>query len=749
VGGVNRPTFAVRNNHRVAQFADAVTTETFYTFNMPSVFAEGDIEVKLKWMAASAIAGDVIWAVAFERHQDSTDDLDTDSFAADVIAAATTTPAISGQPITTTIALTSAQYDGILQGDQFRIRVRRLGSNGSDTMTDTAQLMTLVIDQLADPPGGGGGFFTDGVGTRAGIGKGSPAPLAGGLEALAQGTSADASGANAFAFGASAEAAAPDSFSFGTNSYVKAAGVYGIAIGRGSQVRTAGIRGIAIGYGANVRDDRGLAVGEFATARGAKSVAIGPYAEAADNAPDTGFAVAIGYKAYATGEASIAIGKNAWSYKTDHIGIGRDLYLYKDNRILAIGSNINVGATLASDDTIAIGRTMTIDGNNNAICIGKNISDPGDRSIVLTNYHNGSTGTNSNILLSCSTGVNAGIKASGTASIGYNIVLVTDDSGINNYNNNASLQNILLGTEQAYIYGQSERNVAIGNYIDLGDFNNQIDSNFSNVVIGSGRLGYFSNGGIYTKYNSMIGHENYIGTGARYSVCIGSRNYVYAGFASAYKPTYGQIAIGRSNRVDRGHGNVAMGYSCQVVPGTYTTSTWSRGNFAIGYECEIIKTGTGSFRSTMAQGVGALVGVSGQRCFSDDQTTVKNVKPNQGSFIIPKVETTNATQTTILTFPTASDKAYAIWGYMVARRTDADGFNAAFSLGNSLVYRNAAGAPVLVGDPVAWTMDANQGAPAWSIDVTIATNDVVVRVTGTAAQTIEWLGWVQVIEVRG
>lgn len=49
--------------------------------------------------------------------------------------------------------------------------------------------------------GGSGGFFTDGAGTNAGIGKGATAPTASGDNALAQGDNSFAGGANSFAIG--------------------------------------------------------------------------------------------------------------------------------------------------------------------------------------------------------------------------------------------------------------------------------------------------------------------------------------------------------------------------------------------------------------------------------------------------------------------------------------------------------------------------------------------------------------------
>lgn len=63
--------------------------------------------------------------------------------------------------------------------------------------------------------GGGSGFFTDGTGTNAGIGKGATAPTAAGNNSIAQGDSSTAGGDNSFSLGTSNQAEQDNTFAQG------------------------------------------------------------------------------------------------------------------------------------------------------------------------------------------------------------------------------------------------------------------------------------------------------------------------------------------------------------------------------------------------------------------------------------------------------------------------------------------------------------------------------------------------------
>jgi hypothetical protein len=141
----NYATFDKRNNHLVLDF-DPGTDETIYFGGiLPRNYGGGGITVTLIWLATSATSGDVVWAVAFERHQDETTDLDSDDFAADQTVTATA-PGTNGTPQYSAIAFTNgAQIDSLAVGESFRLRVVRDADNGSDTMTGDAELLRVEL----------------------------------------------------------------------------------------------------------------------------------------------------------------------------------------------------------------------------------------------------------------------------------------------------------------------------------------------------------------------------------------------------------------------------------------------------------------------------------------------------------------------------------------------------------------------------------------------------------------------------
>jgi len=235
--------YARRNSHRLVQFAESVDSEAIYTNQLPEAYQGAGLTILLPWVAESATSGDAYWGISFERLDQAGVDIDDAPTWGTEILVASTAPGISGQIQNALFTFSDAQIDGLQSGENFRIRVRRLGTNVLDTMSGGAQVMTLRISQNAiagvltvreqdnDPNvagvneiivdntkltdntggsvtldlsgggGGGGGFFSDGAGTNAGIGKGTVAPLAGGENSLAQGDGSTAPGDNSFAFG--------------------------------------------------------------------------------------------------------------------------------------------------------------------------------------------------------------------------------------------------------------------------------------------------------------------------------------------------------------------------------------------------------------------------------------------------------------------------------------------------------------------------------------------------------------------
>jgi hypothetical protein len=141
----NPATYELRNDHVVLAF-DAATPESIYLEAvMPQAYAAGGLTCVIAWMAGAATSGNVVLGLSIERHQDETDDLDSDSFAAEqtVTAAA---PATNGAVQYSTITFTDgAQMDSVSTGEHFRFKLRRVADNGSDTMTGDLHWLSMAV----------------------------------------------------------------------------------------------------------------------------------------------------------------------------------------------------------------------------------------------------------------------------------------------------------------------------------------------------------------------------------------------------------------------------------------------------------------------------------------------------------------------------------------------------------------------------------------------------------------------------
>lgn len=145
IGGVAAPAFTTRNGHSVLAFDDTtIETVDFEGVCPGTYYITNSLTVEVEWIAASATSGDVDWGASFEDFAGL--DLDADSFAAER-AAVGTADATSGKPTRTTITFTSAQADTLLPLSDFRLRVRRVASDGTDTMTGDAQILAVRIYQ--------------------------------------------------------------------------------------------------------------------------------------------------------------------------------------------------------------------------------------------------------------------------------------------------------------------------------------------------------------------------------------------------------------------------------------------------------------------------------------------------------------------------------------------------------------------------------------------------------------------------
>jgi len=145
----NYATLDTRNSHPVLDFdATAATESAIWTGVLPNNYSGGGITIYLHWAASTATSGNVIWQSSFEYISDGSNDIDSDSFATAVTWSAAATSGTSGIVTVSSQAHTNgAQIDSIVAGGSFRLKIERLGSDGSDTMAGDAELVAVELQE--------------------------------------------------------------------------------------------------------------------------------------------------------------------------------------------------------------------------------------------------------------------------------------------------------------------------------------------------------------------------------------------------------------------------------------------------------------------------------------------------------------------------------------------------------------------------------------------------------------------------
>jgi hypothetical protein len=142
----NYATFALRNQHLVAQF-DASTQEGLnFRAILPRNYGGGGITVYVHYAATSATTGTGGWDVSFERIGDGQQDIDSDGFATAQTITAATVPGTSGNIDILNVAVSNgANMDSIAVGEAFRLRVRRDVAN--DTASGDLELFAVELKE--------------------------------------------------------------------------------------------------------------------------------------------------------------------------------------------------------------------------------------------------------------------------------------------------------------------------------------------------------------------------------------------------------------------------------------------------------------------------------------------------------------------------------------------------------------------------------------------------------------------------
>lgn len=135
----------IKNSHPLVVFPSAKTASADfqgvrYKWATPP---SGNILVRVLW-AATAVVGSTNWQLAFERDDALGVDLNVSSFAA-VKTVLSPAPPVLGELREASITFSPAEYDGVLAGEAYRLRVTRSGGVAPDTLVGDAQLFRVIM----------------------------------------------------------------------------------------------------------------------------------------------------------------------------------------------------------------------------------------------------------------------------------------------------------------------------------------------------------------------------------------------------------------------------------------------------------------------------------------------------------------------------------------------------------------------------------------------------------------------------
>lgn len=129
----------------VWQFDPATVEYMDFLCRMNEKYAGGGITLTFYWISAQTTNA-VVWSAAFRRIEDDAEDLDTTAQTYDYnnAGAATSASAIGELSVDTLTFTNGADMDSVAAGELFILRVRRVATDGGDTMTGDASLLAVV-----------------------------------------------------------------------------------------------------------------------------------------------------------------------------------------------------------------------------------------------------------------------------------------------------------------------------------------------------------------------------------------------------------------------------------------------------------------------------------------------------------------------------------------------------------------------------------------------------------------------------
>lgn len=107
-------------------------------------YGSGNLTVKVRWYADTATSNAVVWGVSIMAvTPGDAQDAETEAWATE--ATATGSASATAQAIVET-SVTVTSLDSLAALDLFRLRLRRLATDGSDTMAGDAQVVGVLVE---------------------------------------------------------------------------------------------------------------------------------------------------------------------------------------------------------------------------------------------------------------------------------------------------------------------------------------------------------------------------------------------------------------------------------------------------------------------------------------------------------------------------------------------------------------------------------------------------------------------------
>lgn len=130
-------------------YYDAAADEAAYWKIQALSYGSGNLTLDLEWYADTATSGDVVWESALAAITPDTDSQDVETKALATVNTVTDTQLGTTAQRIQRATITISNLDSLAARDEVWLRIRRLGSSGSDTMTGDA-VLTLAVLSYSD-----------------------------------------------------------------------------------------------------------------------------------------------------------------------------------------------------------------------------------------------------------------------------------------------------------------------------------------------------------------------------------------------------------------------------------------------------------------------------------------------------------------------------------------------------------------------------------------------------------------------